>query len=404
MLYKQYKRPMGIFSPVYIVAFMSLGQILPQLTTIYCLPQVYDRAVMYNLLFTMISCNFAFYIGSEKIITSQPTRVLDIRSKYIKTLIVLFAPCSYLFDKIVSAGHAGIETGADGVIAFQFQALGYISLILALSYLRNHKITPLLLGCLVLSTYPILHYAFGIYGSRLSTFIVALLYAYLFAAKYPQKYNLIKKVFTIFFIVGCIGSLSISEVRTNMGDDKSGGLGNINYVENMKKAFSGGSYNYSSGMDLGNAALGIDRCYKENEYNFGLFIWNGFVFNYVPKRLVGQDVKDGLTVHFKADKYIQNLTNGITCTTGYYDAFSSFAWFGFIVFYALARLFAWLKSRGEYSTFYMTMYFFMLSNIAVAITHGLQLVLAKVEFLIVLFTVLFFLLYRKKINTCQTVK
>lgn len=403
MLYKQYKRPLGIFSPVYIVAFMSLGQMLPQLTTIYFLPQIYDRSIMYNLLFTMITCNWAFYLGSKKEYTSLPYKVLDIREKYIIVLIVLFAPCSYLFDKIVSAGHAGIETGADGVIAFQFQALGYISLILSLVYLQKHKLTPLLSGCLLLSTYPILHYAFGIYGSRLSTFIVALLYAYLFTIKYPQKYNIIKKVFTIFFAVGCIGSLSISEVRTKMGDETSGGIGNINYIDNMKKAFSGGSYSYLAGMDLGNAALGIDHCYKENEFNFGLFVWNGFVFNYVPKRLVGQDVKDGLIVPFKADKYIQYLTNGITCTTGYYDAFSSFGWLGFIVFYTLARLFAWLKSRGKYSTFYMMIYFFMLSNVAVAITHGLQLVLAKMEFLILLFIILFFLLYRKKTNAHESV-
>ena len=35
MIYYYYRKPMGIFSPVYVIAFMSLGQILPQLTTIY---------------------------------------------------------------------------------------------------------------------------------------------------------------------------------------------------------------------------------------------------------------------------------------------------------------------------------------------------------------------------------
>lgn len=110
-----------------------------------------------------------------------------------------------------------------------------------------------------------------------------------------------------------------------------------------------------------------------------------------------------MTIQFKSDKYIQNLTHGITCTTGYYDAFSSFGWFGFIIFYALARLFAWLRSRGEHSIFYMTMYFYMLSNTAVAVTHGLQLVFAKVEFMIILFSLLSFVLYRKKINKQKTV-
>jgi hypothetical protein len=403
ILYKQYKKPMGIFSPVYIVAFMSLGQILPQLTTIYCLPQIYDRNIMYNLLFTMISCNLAFYLGSEKEIQSKPSKVLEIRPNFILILIVAFAPCSYIFDKFISAKHAGIETSADGVIAFQFQALGFISLILALCYLRKHKMTPLLIGCLLLSTLPIIHYAFGVYGSRLSTFVVVLLYAYLFTIKFPHRYNLIKKLFTIFFIIGCIGSLSIGEVRTKMTDDTNGGLRNIDYIDNMKQAFLGGSYNPMAGMDLGNAALGIEHCYQLNEYNWGLFIWNGFVFNYIPRRLVGQEIKDDMTVHFESDKYVQKLTHGITCPTGYYDAFSSFAWFGFIIFYALARLFTWLRNRGKYSVFYLTMYFYMLTNTAVAITHGLQIVFAKVEFMIILFSLLGFTLYQKKVNRQKTV-
>ena len=107
--------------------------------------------------------------------------------------------------------------------------------------------------------------------------------------------------------------------------------------ENIKKSFTGGSYNERAGMDLGNAALGIDYCFQKNEYNYGSFIWNGFVFNYIPKRLVGENIKTSLIIPFEADKYIQALTNGITCTTGYYDAFSAFSWFGFFVFYFLAR-------------------------------------------------------------------
>ena len=137
--------------------------------------------------------------------------------------------------------------------------------------------------------------------------------------------------------------------------------------------------------DRGNAALGIDYCFQKNEYNYGSFIWNGFVFNYIPKRLVGENIKTSLIIPFEADKYIQALTNGITCTTGYYDAFSAFSWFGFFVFYFLARIFAWIRKRGSYSTLYMTLFFYMLANSTVGVTHGLQLIFAKIEFLILLF-------------------
>ncbi|RGO00505.1 hypothetical protein, partial [Phocaeicola vulgatus] len=208
----------------------------------------------------------------------------------------------------------------------------------------------------------------------------------------------IKKIFTIFFIVGCIGSLSISEIRTNMGKDSQNSISDINFIKNIKKSFTGGSYNERAGMDLGNAALGIDYCFQKNEYNYGSFIWNGFVFNYIPKRLVGENIKTSLIIPFEADKYIQALTNGITCTTGYYDAFSAFSWFGFFVFYFLARIFAWIRKRGSYSTLYMTLFFYMLANSTVGVTHGLQLIFAKIEFLILLFFTIQFVIHKKNIR------
>ena len=109
----------------------------------------------------MISCNLAFMIGYERKVTLKSNKILDIKSSWIKPLIILFAPGSLIFDLIMSASHAGIKTATDGVIAFQFQALGYISLILTLMYLRENKLTLWLVGCLILSTLPILHYAFG---------------------------------------------------------------------------------------------------------------------------------------------------------------------------------------------------------------------------------------------------
>ena len=103
MIYYYYRKPMGIFSPVYVIAFMSLGQILPQLTTIYYLPHVYNPSILYNLLITMISCNLAFMIGYERKVTLKSNKILDIKSSWIKPLIILFAPGSLIFDLIMSA-------------------------------------------------------------------------------------------------------------------------------------------------------------------------------------------------------------------------------------------------------------------------------------------------------------
>ena len=121
-------------------------------------------------------------------------------------------------------------------------------------------------------------------------------------------------------------------------------------------------------------------------------------FQLYTKRLVGENIKTSLIKPFEADKYIQALTNGITCTTGYYDAFSAFSWFGFFVFYFLARIFAWIRKRGSYSTLYMTLFFYMLANSTVGVTHGLQLIFAKIEFLILLFFTIQFVIHKKNIR------
>lgn len=84
-----------------------------------------------------------------------------------------------------------------------------------------------------------------------------------------------------------------------------------------------------------------------NEFNFdyGVYHWNQFVFNYIPAQLVGPEVKNFLTIpigdteELVKAKYGHSFYMGTT-VTGYADAFSSFGWFGFIKFI----LIGWISS------------------------------------------------------------
>ena len=59
------KRKIGVFAPPFLVASISLSVMLPQLTTIYFHPY-YDKNLLYNLCYIMITCNLALFIGFEK--------------------------------------------------------------------------------------------------------------------------------------------------------------------------------------------------------------------------------------------------------------------------------------------------------------------------------------------------
>lgn len=392
--FRYYKKNTGIFTPVFILSMMSLGQILPQLTTIYFQDRIYSPNLIPDLAYTMITCNAAFVIG-WKIKTFTPRKyikTIDFKKNLLIYLITIFSICSAIFTHILKAGSNII----DGVIAFQFQGLGFLGLILAIIYICKYNNSKWVIFCMFLSTIPIIEYALSIYGSRQSIFTVALLYAYLAFKKRPAMYPLIKKTFLVFFIIGMIGSMSISEVRNSMHSEKGylNGIENIEFIQNIKTSFTN-SYHEGAGMDLGNAALAIKRCKETDQYNYGLFLWNGFVFNYIPRRLVGEDFKNSLMVNEEMNKYIDQITHGITCTTGYYDAFSSFSYLGFIIFFFLARLMLYIKEKATYSSFFEMLYLFVLVNCSVAITHGLQLAFAKIEFVLLLFILLFFTLRRK---------
>ena len=56
----------------------------------------------------------------------------------------------------------------------------------------------------------------------------------------------IKKIVKIFFIKLYL-----------LGKDSQNSISDINFIKNIKKSFTGGSYNERAGMDLGHAALGI---------------------------------------------------------------------------------------------------------------------------------------------------
>lgn len=385
--YKYYKQRNGAFTPPFILSVMSLGQLLPQLTTIYFHP-FYNNELIYRLVFVMITCNVGFMYGFEKGKSGNiKYPVMDFKLRKMIPIILFFSIMGLVGNHMFK----DVNT-TDWVIADQFHNLGIIGLAFCLCYMLKYKTSVKIYILTAICTWPIIDFAFNIKGSRNDTFILIVMFMLFFTLKYPKYEKKIKKIFLLAFILGCIGSMSISEVRGGIHKTDNTSISGINYWDNFKASFTN-SYT-DVGMDLGNAAILIENCADKDLYNYGTFLWDGFVFNYVPRRIVGEDVKNSLNFGLQDYDLIEKVCCGTTCTTGYYDAYSAFGLFGFVVFILLGMLYGFFYKYSSVSSLYQILYIFLLNSSAIVATHGIQLFAARVEFMyIVIIPVLSLFIY-----------
>ena len=148
------------------------------------------------------------------------------------------------------------------------------------------------------------------------------------------------------------------------------------------------------GEEFKNAVYNIAATQAATSYDFGIFHWNMLVFNYVPAQLVGQDLKEALTLDMPQPAlsnfgYAANV--GAT-ETGMSDAFGSFWFFGALKFFFIAAVMGIIfraASSGDIvaQIFYMV----MAPNALHAITHHTQWFLSPwVHMIIFLYPVLYY--------------
>lgn len=123
---------------------------------------------------------------------------------------------------------------------------------------------------------------------------------------------------------------------------------------------------------------------EDFQYDYGLRHWNGMIFNFVPAQWVGRELKNTLMYPFSynafttvSERYGHNFGVG-SVTTGYYDAFASFGWLGFLKFGLVGWLMGMLYRHAMKGDFLgMLLYVSFLSNAMHAISHGTQAVLVS---------------------------
>ena len=365
-----YKKNNGIIQAPFLMAYTALFIFIPQFSTIYN-NSYYDKTIIPYLGFTMISCNIAFIIGFEisknKLHPTFKTTNKLMQNKIKMPLIfitLLGLSTIFLWDG------SKFQEG-DNVIQTNLKSFSQTSLCLIItSIITSHKKNKFTYFILILSLIPLIYFAFFIKGSRGETLFLLLTTAIYISYKHPNLTNIVKRTFITLLIFGALLSASIVWVRSVISDKSNNTeIKNISLWDNFIKSFSQDDIN--SGMDLGNAAIGIQHLYNLNKIDFGTHVYDEFIQNIIPRRIVGESLKEKLKLNLIDDKkYIESLTNGVTTMTGYYYAFRSFSFLGFILFFFMGFIYGYIYIRTRTSAKSLFLYLLIISSVPLIFTHG----------------------------------
>lgn len=366
----------GFIMPPFIAATISLSVMLPQMTTIY-FDDYYDSKLLYNMGYTMVTCNIALAIGFRfGKIKKIPQKIVDIDLRKCKWGVLVFA---------VLGIYSNYSSG-DGVIIALFRSFAQFSIVFSLAYFlqTQNKYSTIYIIAFILGVSVVLNFIFFIYGSRGSSLFLFICISYFFLLKKPKITKYIKWCLISILLGGSIVSASISTFRENL----HGANHDINYWKNFTKSFV--DSRSKVGMDLGNGAILLDYCYQNDSYNYGTIIWNGFVHNYIPERVFGKEFKESLQYHPDYEKLILPLTHGITTVTGYFEAFASFGFCGFIMFGLIGYILGIIWTRAVFSKIYFIILIYSLGNVPLILTHNLQYIFQRWEMILIFVLPMFF--------------
>lgn len=143
-------------------------------------------------------------------------------------------------------------------------------------------------------------------------------------------------------------------------------VADIDFVGNIKRLTEEG------GSELRNALYIISAVDHNMEFDLGAFHWNRLVFAYVPRQLVGDDIKNELYLPLgdvALEEYQYTGPAGST-VTGLSDAFQSFWYFGCLEFFLIAVIMQklWLAARSGNMTAQL-LYMLLPVQAMQAVTH-----------------------------------
>ena len=382
ILIRYYRKNDGYLQFPFIMALVSIGVELPQLTTIYAQPALYPPNLIPSLLFTMITTNIAFVIGYEMAVKKPKHETYFIQIDFSSFYFFLLIYCLCGFVCLIMYDGNQYQQNQDNVIQIFLKTFSNVAFAISLSAIIRGENSISTKFILFLSIIPIIGYAFFIKGSRTETMTLFLSLVYFLGKKYEQHRYRLRFVVLCFFFIGTILSSSIALLRNVMKGNENFDLITSDLVVNeFEKSFT---MSYSDwGMDLGNAAYAIEFCKENNDYDYGYGqVWNTIIQDFLPKRLIGENIKESFLIPYRYMPYTDELRSGTTVMTCYFSCFSAFSYFGSILAFFFAYFIGIIWRKADQSSFYMFLHLFLVGYFAIFITHGLYYGYSRITFIL----------------------
>jgi hypothetical protein len=390
-----YRKPLGVFQAPFLGSITCLIVLFPQLISIY-FAGYYSNDLLDNLLFVVLTCNIAFYLGySLALRSSMPKKIRDIdlnKGKFLFLALGLIGLFASISMRGVWMNELEGSDRSNFIVLVNLVYYMEIVFLFSLTYFIKNKFSnKLILVFAILAALLMLEGVF-LLGRRNLALRLILSITFFISLAYPKLSNLSRRLVLFTFLSGFIVNASISSIRSNL----SGSVDSeISFLDNLTSSFK--QKDFSLGMDLGNAALGIDYIYRNDYYDYGTTVWNKFIYNFVPRFIVGQETKDFFMFETKYETYMRSLTHSVTTRTGYFDAFGSFSYLGFIMFFLVGYLIGKFWMWSFFSSMYRIIYMFLFSQIPNIFTHGIQYVLMRIEFIFLFFIPIFiFYIFKRR--------
>lgn len=327
-------------------------------------------------LINAVSCFWAALWGYQSLkanqkFSTEEKNIVYSDKKIFATILPIILIGGYASTLIDPTEFGSEQGGVFALILFFSRLLRPTIIILFTTYLMQPKQKKLIF--LLLYLFISLQFIF-ISGRRSEVFnlIITVIFPLFFIRKIiVPRQLIIPAIVAVIFIVAVV---PVAREFTKKGEyDKLLGL---SLTEISTAYLSGERTN-----EVIEAAINMEVIHRENNYNYGVSLYNSLVHQYASATIFGRDFKNSLFLDMVdmgslRDKYFwmgDSGYKGYLSYTGFAAAFYEFGYLGFILFFLFGRLtkFFWLKAKDGKSIFWVLFYCCFATFILFSIYHSI---------------------------------
>ena len=369
LVYWGLKKPQRMYEYPFLFGLVLVGIFALQIIGLINSGSI-ELSIITPLLLMINLCTLAVYLGYVK--GRKEFKLLRWEFDYKRLLISSFILSVvggyfyFLYSRLPAQYITGLVSGIAVIYNFFGMALFYGFTIALLLYLKNKSKIALVLVCLDSLVY---FDRIFIIGRRAEAF--EFVFAILLSLWFVKKIIIPRKLLLTGFIIGLLFLYSTADYRKITLESNEiywEDLFDLPLVEKLEYILNNG------GAETETAAYEIAGTEIKRDFDFGTFQWNRLIHTYIPSYLFGYQFKEALMIKLGTDaafKEYRFVKAASTARTGFTDAFQSFWYFGFIIFFIIAFILSKIyKTAMSGNIAYQVFYIAILSDALLIITHS----------------------------------